>query len=106
MQTKIILTLSEELTEQERKDLQYLMTDAFAEFESTRRDPYVSRRYPTLDGEPFLKKYTEVQRRRELARKLKAAAHQFEVLTLGDETIPPTSRVHHMALPLSEGEED
>jgi len=102
MITKIILTLSEGLTEQERKDLQYLMTDAFAEFEGTRRGEYVSQRYSTLSGDAFTKKCEEVERRRTLARKLKLAAHQFELLVIGHEQVPPVAEVHRMKLPSPE----
>lgn len=84
MKTQIILTV-DRLTDQERTDLRYLLTDALAEFETRRRGNYVKKRYKdTFTGPRAEKrmeaKQQEVERRRDLAKKLKHAAHEMDVI--------------------------
>lgn len=88
MITRIVLTL-DQLTEQERKDLTYLLTDAFAEFYRTREPSldYVQRRYPELTTDKQLgDKINEVERRIALAKKLKEAAHNMKFADVPEES--------------------
>jgi hypothetical protein len=85
MAAKIILTLEVDISEQEQKDLEYLISDALAEF-ATRRYPakdYVDERYPkTNEGYNWVdrtEKVAQVERRIDLARKLHNAALHPEV---------------------------
>lgn len=85
MPAKIILTVEGDITEEEQKDLEYLLSDALSEF-ATRRYPakdYVANRYP---GKEYLfdkfEKTAQVERRIDLARKLHDAALHPEVLRL------------------------
>lgn len=83
MKTRIVLTL--DLSEQDQKDLRYLLTDALAEFRSARQpaEEYVERRYdkrcPPLSYLGVGAKIAEVNRRCDLAARLKSAAHQYEL---------------------------
>lgn len=89
MKTRITLTL-DQLTEQERKDLTYLLTDALAEFAKCREpvEEYVSARHnPLRDSISFRDKAVEVLRRVELAKKLKLAAHDMIVVDLVEELL-------------------
>ncbi len=82
MPDKIVLTVDDGLTEQERTDLRYLLSDALGEFAGHRTpaDDYVARRYPGPDYFPDREeKVAQVRRRNALARKLHGAALSFEV---------------------------
>jgi hypothetical protein len=85
MATKITLTVDEELTAQECKQLQTLMCDAFGEFASRRfpAEQYVDERYPvTNEGYSWLnrpEKIKEVQSRIVLAKKLHHAVFDYVV---------------------------
>jgi hypothetical protein len=85
MPAKIILTVEDDISEEEQKDLQYLLSDALMEF-ATRRHPakdYVANRYPDKDTLfNRLDKVAQVERRSDLARKLHNAALSPEVLRL------------------------
>jgi len=87
MKTHITLTL-DQLTEQERKDLTYLLTDALAEFAGHREPPekYIAERYADYMSEGQRRmKTTELERRIALAKKLKAAAHDMDVTDVAEE---------------------
>lgn len=85
MKTRITLTL-DQLTEQERKDLTYLLTDALAEFVAQREDTeaYLAKRYPDASAYLWDAKRIEVPARVALAKRLKLAAHEM-VLTDEEE---------------------
>ena len=91
MPAKIILTVDDDITEEEQKDLQYLLSDALSEF-ATCRSPakdYVANRYPGKDYLPDrLDKVAQVERRIDLARKLHNAALHPEVLRLETPVAP------------------
>ena len=78
--TKIVLTLDGPLTEQERTDLRYLLTDAFWEFTEARKGNYVERRYPTMPEEFKGKMVEQVERRVTLAHKLHHATFQMAIV--------------------------
>jgi hypothetical protein len=84
MKTRIILSLEEGLTEQEKYDVKQLLVDALAEFYNERDPPevYVAGRYH--DGYQDSRapgKVKEVKRRIALALKLKHAACDVIILT-------------------------
>lgn len=58
------------------QELKYLLKDAFYEFEGHRRDDYVTKRYPNLNGRRREQKQIEVDRRRVLARSLHRAVDE------------------------------
>jgi hypothetical protein len=85
MATKIILTVDDGLTEEEIKDLTFLLSDALHDFAALRTPAiaYVRKRYPdqklNFDGEG---KIMQVERRTWLAQKLHNAALAFEIETV------------------------
>lgn len=80
MKTLITLTL-EQLSEQERKDLTYILTDALGEFCRVREPvvTYVLNRYEPYAVQEAKDKMAEVERRVALAKRLKAAAHDMRL---------------------------
>ena len=68
-----------ELTEQERNELRFLLSDALSEFMTAREGDYVSRRYPEQSELFKTIKRVQVERRGDLARRLKLAASNVEV---------------------------
>lgn len=87
MATKLILTFERSLTEQELKDLRFILPDALDRFVSTRTPviDYVEGRYPNLTvngvgkGPTFSAKVDQVARRVALATKMHHAAFSMEV---------------------------
>lgn len=81
MATKILMVVADDLSQQEIKDLRYLLTDALAGFVVARSDAreYVVRRYRAEDGVDVDEKIAQVSRRVKLARKLHDAALSHEV---------------------------
>lgn len=87
MPTKIVLTVDETLSEDEKKIVSMTLLDAFGEF-AARRTPeldYVQNRYPHLImresdlGQEFNVKVNQVMRRNVLAKKLHGAAFSVKV---------------------------
>ena len=78
MKTLITLTL-DQLTEQERKDLTYLLTDALGEFIAQREntEQYIENRYAGASEYLWDAKRIEVPARVALAKRLRVAVHEM-----------------------------
>ncbi len=86
---RFVLQVEENLTQEERDALQYLLADALSDFRIAREKgdaaEYVRKRYPEIypEGTPrFNRKVREVEARIGLARKLHNAALRVEVQSL------------------------
>lgn len=91
--TQITLTLDAILTPEQKREMQFLLSDALYEFEGPRRDAeeYVAKRYTNKDGKFVLggaeaqaRKVAQVQLRCQLARALHDAALRVSVDEVDD----------------------
>jgi len=87
MKTCIAMML-DHLSEQERKDLTYLLTDALGEFITQREntEQYIENRYAGASEYLWDAKRIEVPARVALAKKLKEAAHNMKLADVPEES--------------------
>lgn len=82
MPNKIVLTLDFDLTDQDKHDLTYLISDALYEFRMVRKMPeYLDRQYQfgEYSGAFRARKMAEISRRNDLASRLHNAALTLKI---------------------------